>query len=93
MRQEEGVWHRLDVVARSISPFFVTLLLVLVTLVPLQISDLSPIVPALACHPDASTLAVLRLLAKRPRMTSSVKVSMPQSVWWMTNHSRVPSNL
>ena len=48
MRQEEGVWHRLDVVARSISPFFVTLVLVLVGLVPLHISDLSPIIPALA---------------------------------------------
>lgn len=48
MRQEEGVWHRLDVVARSISPFFVTLLLVLLALVPLRVADLSPIVPALA---------------------------------------------
>lgn len=48
MRQEEGVWHRLDVVARSISPFFVTLLLILMALVPLHISDISPIVPALA---------------------------------------------
>ncbi len=47
MRQEEGVWHRLDVVARSISPFFVTLLLVLVGLVPLHVSDFSPIIPAL----------------------------------------------
>ena len=26
-------------------------------------------------------------------MTSSVKNSMPQFVWWMTNHSRVPSSL
>jgi rod shape-determining protein MreD len=48
VRQEEGVWHRLDVVARSISPFFVTMLLILLSLVPLHISDLSPIVPALA---------------------------------------------
>ena len=48
MRQEEGLWHRLDLVARSISPFFVTLLLVLLGLVPLRIADLSPIVPALA---------------------------------------------
>jgi rod shape-determining protein MreD len=48
VRQEEGLWHRLDVVARSISPFFVTLLLVLLGLVPLRIADLSPIVPALA---------------------------------------------
>ncbi|HEY9536363.1 MAG TPA: rod shape-determining protein MreD [Kiloniellaceae bacterium] len=48
MRQEEGLWHRLDVIARSISPFFVTLLLVLLSLLPLRIADLSPIVPALA---------------------------------------------
>lgn len=48
MRQEEGLWHRLDLVARSISPFFVTLLLVLVGLLPLRIAELSPIVPALA---------------------------------------------
>jgi len=48
VRQEEGLWHRLDLVARSISPFFVTLLLVLVSLLPLRIADLSPIVPALA---------------------------------------------
>jgi len=48
MRQEEGLWHRLDVIARSISPFFVTLLLVMFSLVPLRIADLSPIVPALA---------------------------------------------
>jgi rod shape-determining protein MreD len=48
VRQEEGLWHRLDVVARSISPFFVTLLLVLAGMLPLRIVDLSPIVPALA---------------------------------------------
>jgi rod shape-determining protein MreD len=48
VREEEGVWHRLDVVARSISPFFVILLLVLVSLVPLRMAELSPISPALA---------------------------------------------
>ena len=48
MRQEEGLWHRLDLVARSISPFFVTLLLVLLGLLPLRIAELSPILPALA---------------------------------------------
>src|SRR5690606_5688834 len=32
VRHEEGLWYRLDLVARSISPFFVTLLLVLVSL-------------------------------------------------------------
>jgi hypothetical protein len=26
-------------------------------------------------------------------MTSSVKISMPQFVWWMTNHSPVPCSL
>ena len=26
-------------------------------------------------------------------MTSLVKNSIPQSVWWMTNHSAVPSSL
>ena len=26
-------------------------------------------------------------------MTSSVKNSIPQLVWWMTNHSLVPSSL
>ena len=26
-------------------------------------------------------------------MTSSLKNSMPQFVWWTTNHSRVPSSL
>lgn len=48
MRQEEGLWHRLDLVARSISPFFVTLLLVLIGLVPLRMTGLSPILPPLA---------------------------------------------
>src|SRR5882724_4543768 len=44
-------------------------------------------------QPRPSKIAVPRLCARRPRMTSSVKVSMPQLVWWMTNHSRVPSSL
>src|SRR3546814_21094151 len=42
------LFRSLDVIARSISPFFVTLLLVLLSLLPLRIADLSPIVPALA---------------------------------------------
>lgn len=46
MRQ--GALHRLDGVARNISPFFVTLLLVLVALLPLRISDFAPIMPAVA---------------------------------------------
>ncbi len=46
MRQ--SVVHRLDVVARNISPFFVTLLLVLIALLPLRLSALAPIMPAVA---------------------------------------------
>src|ERR1700691_2414043 len=37
--------------------------------------------------------AVSRLEANNPRMTSLVKNSIPQSVWWMTKNSRVPSSL
>ncbi len=46
-----------------------------------------------SCQPFSSTEAVYKLPASSPCMISSVKVSMPQSVWWMTNHSRVASNL
>lgn len=46
MRQ--GVLHRLDGVARTISPFFVTLLLVLFALLPLHVADFAPIMPAVA---------------------------------------------
>jgi hypothetical protein len=44
-------------------------------------------------QPSWPIVAVSRLLASSLRMISSVKVSMPQSVWWITNHSRVPSSL
>jgi hypothetical protein len=40
-----------------------------------------------------SNLAVSKLSASKSPITSSVKSSIPQLVWWMTNHSRVPSNL
>ncbi len=46
MRQ--GVLHRLDGVARIISPFFVTLLLVLLALLPLRVAAIAPIMPAVA---------------------------------------------
>ena len=41
----------------------------------------------------ASIDAVFRLLASRSLMISLVNNSMPQLVWWITNHSRVPSSL
>src|SRR5215472_17049502 len=46
-----------------------------------------------SCQPLWSNVAVFKLLAKRRRMSSLVNSSIPQSVWWMTNHSRVPRSL
>jgi rod shape-determining protein MreD len=45
MRQD--VWHRLDLLARNILPFFATLLLILVGMVPLRVAELSPVIPSL----------------------------------------------
>lgn len=45
---KQSAWNRLDTVARNLSPFAVTLLLVMAGMVPLHIMDLSPIVPSLA---------------------------------------------
>lgn len=42
------LWQRLDLVARQITPFLVTLLLVMLALVPLRVPNLAPIVPWLA---------------------------------------------
>lgn len=49
--------------------------------------------PPASCQRVASTLVHFRLLRNSLRITSSVKVSMPQSVWCMTNYSYVPSCL
>jgi len=43
----EDVWHRLDLVARNILPFFVTLLLIMLAMVPLRVPLLSPVIPSL----------------------------------------------
>ena len=43
----EDVWHRLDLIARNILPFFVTLLVIMVAIVPLRVPLLSPVIPAL----------------------------------------------
>ena len=43
----QNAWVRLDHVARSLFPFTLTLLLVMVGMVPLRVPDLSPIVPSL----------------------------------------------
>lgn len=46
MRQD--VWHRLDLVARNLLPCFATLLLILVSMVPLRMPHLAPVAPAVA---------------------------------------------
>ncbi len=33
-----------------------------------------------------------KLLASRPRITSSLNSSIPQLLWWITKRSRVPSS-
>ncbi len=43
--------------------------------------------------PSGPSAAVSRLLASSPRITSSVKNSIPQLLWCTTNHSLVPSSL
>ena len=43
----EDVWHRLDLIARNILPFFVTLLLIMVAMIPLRVPLLTPVIPAL----------------------------------------------
>lgn len=42
------IWQRLDVVARSLFPFLLTVLLVVVSMVPMRVPSLAPIMPALA---------------------------------------------
>lgn len=42
-----GLWTRLDLFARSLFPFALTLLLVMAGMVPVQVPDLSPIMPSL----------------------------------------------
>jgi rod shape-determining protein MreD len=43
----QGVWTRLDVTARNLSPFAFTLSLVIFAIIPFQVPGLSAIVPAL----------------------------------------------
>ncbi len=44
---KQGLWHRLDIVARSLSPLVITLLLIMLGMVPLQVPHIAPVVPAL----------------------------------------------
>ena len=42
---KQSAWHRLDQLARGLTPFAITLLLVIVSLVPIRLPGLSPITP------------------------------------------------
>ncbi|MDH3475442.1 MAG: rod shape-determining protein MreD [Rhodospirillales bacterium] len=45
---KQGLWHRLDVLGRSLSPLIITLLLVTAGFVPLQVPNIAPVIPSLA---------------------------------------------
>ncbi len=43
-----ATWHRLDLAARNVSPVAISLLLVILGMVPLQIPNVTPVIPAWA---------------------------------------------
>lgn len=45
---KQNVWQRLDLLARNLSPFALTTLLVILGLVPLRVPDISPVLPSIA---------------------------------------------
>ncbi len=45
---KHALWHRLDIIARSLSPLAMTVLLIMIGMVPLQIPDMAPVIPAMA---------------------------------------------
>ena len=44
----EGLWHRLDILARGLTPLMLTMILVLIGMVPLQNPDIAALVPSMA---------------------------------------------
>ena len=45
---KHALWHRLDIIARSLSPLAMTVLLIMIGMVPLQIPNMAPVIPAMA---------------------------------------------
>jgi rod shape-determining protein MreD len=45
---KQALWHRLDILARSLSPLAMTLLLVMIGMVPLKIPHIAPVIPSVA---------------------------------------------
>ena len=56
-------------------------------------ASFTPLPLPASLNPSGPSDAVSRLEPQRSLISSFVKNSMPQSVWWITNHSRVPSSL
>jgi hypothetical protein len=52
-----------------------------------------PDAPNVTYHAASISLKLRCVIFSNEHITSSVKVSMPQFVWWITNHSFVPSSL
>ncbi len=44
---KSGLWHRFESAVRGLTPFILTLLLAMLTVVPLRIPDFAPVTPAL----------------------------------------------
>lgn len=44
----QGLWHRLDLLARNLTPLMITLLLITLGFVPLQVPNIAPVIPSLA---------------------------------------------
>lgn len=68
---KESFWHRLDLIARGLAPLTLTLVLILLTMVPLQIPDFAPVIPSLALiavyywavhRPDLMTIWIIFLI-------------------------------
>lgn len=45
---KQGLWHRIDILARGLFPLVITLLLVTAGFVPLHVPNISPVIPSLA---------------------------------------------
>ena len=45
---KQALWHRLDILARSLSPLTLTLLLIMIGMVPLQSPHIAPVIPSVA---------------------------------------------
>ena len=45
---KQALWHRLDILARSLSPLAMTLLLIMVGMVPLKNPHIAPVTPSVA---------------------------------------------